>query len=57
MAYEIDNSCTACGTCLTECPVEAITVLDDGIYEIDPDVCDDCGICGDVCLYDAIHFA
>ncbi|MCD4723473.1 MAG: 4Fe-4S binding protein, partial [Bacteroidales bacterium] len=25
MAYKITDDCTACGTCIDECPVEAIS--------------------------------
>ena len=53
MAYVITEDCTACGTCIDECPVEAISEGD--IYKIDPDLCTDCGACADVCPVDAIH--
>jgi len=53
MAYVINDDCTACGTCIDECPVEAITEGD--IYVIDPDICTDCGSCADVCPVEAIH--
>ena len=53
MAYVINEDCTACGTCIDECPVEAISEGD--IYVIDPDECTDCGACADVCPVEAIH--
>jgi ferredoxin len=53
MAYKINEDCTACGTCLDECPVEAIKEGD--IYTIDPETCTDCGACADVCPVEAIH--
>ena len=52
MAYVISNECTACGTCMDECPSEAISEGD--IYKIDPDACIDCGACVDVCPVEAI---
>jgi NAD-dependent dihydropyrimidine dehydrogenase PreA subunit len=52
MAYVISNECTACGTCIGECPSEAISEGD--IYKIDPDTCIDCGACADVCPVEAI---
>lgn len=53
MAYVISDDCTACGTCIDECPVDAISEGD--IYKIDADVCTDCGSCADVCPVEAIH--
>ncbi|MCC8089717.1 MAG: 4Fe-4S binding protein [Rikenellaceae bacterium] len=54
MAYKIDEgTCTACGTCIDECPVEAITAGD--VYTIDPDTCIDCGACAGVCPVEAIQ--
>ena len=52
MAYVISDECTACGTCIDECPVEAISEGD--IYVIDPELCTDCVACADVCPVEAI---
>ena len=41
MAYKITDECIACGTCASECPVEAITE-GDGIFVIDADACIEC---------------
>ena len=54
MAYVISDDCIACGTCIDECPVEAISE-GDIYYSINPDVCTDCGTCADVCPSEAIH--
>ena len=53
MAHVINDECTACGTCIDECPVEAI--FEGDIYKIDPELCNDCGACVDVCPVEAIH--
>ena len=53
MAHVINDDCTACGTCIGECPTEAISEGD--IYKIDPELCTDCGACSDVCPTEAIH--
>ena len=54
MAYKISaDDCSACGSCIGECPVEAISEGD--VYSIDPDACTDCGSCADVCPVEAIH--
>ncbi len=52
MAYVISEDCIACGTCIDECPVTAIS--EGEIYVIDPDTCTDCGTCADVCPTSAI---
>ncbi len=53
MAYVITDECIACGTCIDECPVEAISEGEDK-YSIDPELCTDCGACADACPTDAI---
>ncbi|MCL2501574.1 MAG: 4Fe-4S binding protein [Bacteroidales bacterium] len=52
MAHKISEDCVACGSCMDECPVEAIVVGD--IYTIDPEQCTDCGTCVDSCPTGAI---
>lgn len=54
MAYVISNDCTGttCGSCIPECPVDAISPGD--IYVINEETCTDCGVCADVCPVDAI---
>jgi len=53
MAYVINDDCVACGTCIDECPVEAISEGD--IYHINPQLCTDCGSCAAACPSEAIH--
>ncbi len=48
MAYKIGGECIACGVCMSECPVDAISE-GDGIYEIDENACIDCGACAGAC--------
>lgn len=52
MAYKISDACVACGTCIDECPVEAISAGD--LYVIDASACIDCGACAGVCPAEAI---
>ena len=53
MAYIINDACVKCGTCVDNCPVEAISEGDD-IFVIDADICVDCGSCADNCPTEAI---
>ena len=53
MAHVITDSYVACGTCIDECPVSAIS--EGSIYVIDADTCIDCGACAAVCPTEAIH--
>jgi len=53
MAYKINEDCIACGSCIDECPTEAISEGD--TYKIDPEMCSDCGACAAACPVEAIH--
>ena len=53
MAHVISEDCTACGSCVDECPVTAITE-GDPIYIIDAETCTDCAACTEVCPVAAI---
>ena len=53
MAHKITDACLACGTCVPECSVEAISE-GDPIYVINAAKCTDCGACESVCPADAI---
>jgi uncharacterized Fe-S center protein len=45
--------CTGCGTCVDNCPEDAIT-LNDGKAVIDSKICIGCGECLTVCRFDAV---
>lgn len=51
MAYVITEECLACGSCMGECPSNAIAEGD--IYVINED-CVECGACVDTCPVGAI---
>ncbi|UCF00442.1 MAG: NADH-quinone oxidoreductase subunit NuoF [Planctomycetota bacterium] len=53
--YEIDaEACKACGICLKECPVDAITGEKKVPHVIDQDKCTLCGTCWDKCPFTAV---
>jgi ferredoxin len=46
MTYRIMEDCIKCGGCVDECPQGAIVEGEgDEISRINPEKCDDCGIC------------
>lgn len=51
---EINDSCTGCGTCVRNCPVDAITIRD-GKAHIDRDKCIKCFTCAEVCPVNAVE--
>lgn len=56
MSYRVnEDDCTACGACDSECPVDCISVTENGKRWIDEEVCVDCGACADVCPVDCIY--
>jgi ferredoxin len=53
MAYKVGDSCVNCGSCDSECPVDAISEKE-GKRWIDPAKCQSCGACAGVCPVEAI---
>ena len=48
------DECTGCETCVEICPVEAISMNDEDVAEIDQDECTECGTCLEECPVEAI---
>lgn len=50
----LGKMCKGCEECLEKCPVEAINGGSNLIHVIDQDECIKCGLCEEVCEYDAV---
>ena len=54
MAAQVDKGkCTGCESCVSECPSEAISMVDG--KAVISDACVDCGVCVDACPVEAIN--
>ncbi|MBN2641140.1 MAG: 4Fe-4S binding protein [Victivallales bacterium] len=53
MPAVVSDSCTGCESCVSACPVEAISMVD-GAAVVNADDCVDCGACVGECPVDAI---
>ena len=53
MPWVDKDECIGCGTCVEECPVDAIALVEE-IAEINMDKCIRCGTCHEVCPQDAV---
>jgi NADH:ubiquinone oxidoreductase subunit F (NADH-binding)/(2Fe-2S) ferredoxin/Pyruvate/2-oxoacid:ferredoxin oxidoreductase delta subunit len=52
--YIVGDKCTGCGLCRRTCPQEAISGEKKEPHVIDPALCIKCGVCLDVCKFDAV---
>lgn len=56
ITYTIDpETCTGCLACVRECPVGAISGVKKEAQEIDQELCIKCGLCYEVCQFDAVR--
>ncbi len=51
----VSENCTGCMICAKKCPEQAITGKKKEVHVLDESKCIRCGICMDVCTYDAIR--
>ena len=58
ITYEIDpEACTGCRLCARKCPQECITGERKEAHVIDTARCIKCGVCRDVCTFDAVRIS
>jgi len=55
MPWVNQDMCTGCGTCVEECPVDAIALTEDDVAQINEEQCIRCGTCHDVCPEEAVR--
>ncbi len=48
------DECVGCGTCVEECPEEAVSLDDEEISVVDSKTCTECGTCVEACPAEAI---
>ncbi len=53
----LDGPCTGCTVCARNCPVNAISGERKATHVINQDICIKCGICHQVCQFDAIKIS
>ncbi len=46
---KVDNLCVACGTCIKDCPFNAIEIIHGRKAKIDLEKCVGCGKCSKIC--------
>lgn len=51
---QASDLCTGCGTCVEQCPVEALEMGDDGLPHVDAGLCITCFCCQEMCPEKAI---
>lgn len=54
LRFDIVDACTGCTLCAKNCPTKAIAGERKALHRIDQAKCIQCGVCADVCKFDAV---
>jgi Na+-translocating ferredoxin:NAD+ oxidoreductase subunit B len=54
MTHSITDKCNGCGSCVTVCPIGAITGEKKKKHSINRDICINCEACGAICVFKAV---
>jgi len=52
--FDINEDCTGCKACIKPCPTDAITGEKKELHVIHQELCISCGVCRDVCRFNAV---
>ena len=52
--FTINKECRGCTLCIKKCPVDAITGERGKLHTINQEKCDKCGVCKNVCKFEAV---
>ena len=55
MAFHFTGECDGCSACVRQCPTDAIFGAFLERYDVDPNACIECGVCGWICPIDAVR--
>ncbi len=47
--------CNGCGVCVKRCPAQIMGLINNRAAYLQM-LCEECGICAEVCAFDAVHF-
>jgi ferredoxin len=52
--HRFNSKCDGCSACVRQCPTKAIFGVFKKSYQVEPELCIDCGVCGMICPVEAV---